>query len=84
MTPSKPVQIKPTQSPDLLDRIERLGSLPANPDEIPHCFFPLFPGTKITFAHGLPNEFRDGSLFTPCACVQGIPRMIVEVKLCAA
>jgi len=64
---------------NILHRIGGFGAFLANPDELLHGFHPLVPAAQVTLPDGLPHEFRDGSLSTPRASVQGIPEMFVKV-----
>jgi hypothetical protein len=78
----KPVQTVTTAKIlNKLHRIEGFGALLANPDELLHGFHPLVPAAQVTLPDGIPHEFRDGGLSTPCPSVKGIPEVIVKVQL---
>ncbi len=64
---------------NILYRIDGCGAFPANPHEFLHRLHLLVALGKVTLTKSFPDEFRNRSSSTPCACMKGVPEMIVDV-----
>jgi hypothetical protein len=65
----------------LLHSVESLGATMTGSHELLHCL-PLFvPLAEVSIANGFSHKFRDAGLSIPGVSMQGIPEMIVEIKL---
>ena len=69
------------KSPDIFDRVARLGLSLADSDKVLHRLHSLVPATEVTFANGFPHEFRDSGFRASRPGVQRIPEVIVKVQL---
>jgi hypothetical protein len=78
----KPVKaITPAKTSNKFHRIDGPGAFLANSNEFLHGFRLLVAPAEIPLANGFPHEFRNRSLLAPCAGVESIPDLIVQVEL---
>jgi hypothetical protein len=78
----KPIHtITPAETSHVLHGVEWLGPIVTNSDELLHSLHLFVPLAEISIANGFPHKFRDAGLSIPGVSVQGIPEMIVEIKL---